>query len=60
MTHEQFKEKLADKFVNGGNAPCGYYEFVDEVATFCEEEYCNDLCNPKECWLKVFEEIEKE
>lgn len=54
MTHEQFKEKLAEQ-----DAPCHNYHFIDIIATFCDEEECNDLCNPTECWLRVFEIIEK-
>lgn len=40
--------------------PCNYCAFMDEVANFCDEQYCNDLCDPTECWLRVFEQIEKE
>lgn len=58
MTHEQFKEKLAAKLAEE-DAPCHNYHLVDEVASFCDEEYCNDICNPTECWLRVFEIIEK-
>ena len=57
---QQFKEKLANKFAKDGNCPCGYYEFTDEVARFCNQEECNDLCDPTECWLRVLEQIEKE
>lgn len=41
-------------------APCNDYHFIDEVANFCDEQYCTDLCDPTECWLRVFEQIEKE
>lgn len=57
--HEQFKEKLAEKLAEG-EPPCQNYHFVDEVANFCDEEEINDRCNPTECWLRVFEKIEKE
>ena len=57
--HEQFKEKLAKKLADN-DAPCHDYHFIDEVANFCDEQYCSDLCNPTECWLRVFEQIEKE
>lgn len=39
--------------------PCNYCAFMDEVANFCDEQYCSDLCDPTECWLRVFEQIEK-
>lgn len=58
--HQQFKEKLAKKLAEI-DAPCNFYLLVDETATFCDaEEYGNDKCNPTECWLRVFEQIEKE
>ena len=59
MKHEQFKEKLAEKLADN-DAPCHDYHFIDEVANFCDEEDCSDRCNPTECWLRVFEQIEKE
>ena len=59
MIYDQFKEKLAKKLATN-DAPCFYCAFMDEVANFCDEEEINDRCNPTECWLRVFEQIEKE
>lgn len=35
-----------------GGAPCQVYEYVDEVAEFCDKEH-DSTCNPDECWVKV-------
>lgn len=37
--------------------PCNYCTFMDEVADFCDEQYCSDLCSPTECWCKVLEKV---
>lgn len=57
--HEQFKEKLAKKLADT-DAPCHDFHWIDEVANFCDEEEMNYRCNPTECWLRCFEQIEKE
>lgn len=36
-----------------GSAPCEFYEYVDEVAEFCDKDHKDDECNPDECWVKV-------
>lgn len=56
MRNEITKLIIAEK-LSGVGAPCQFYEFVDEVAEFCDKDNKNRMCNPKECWAKVLKNI---
>lgn len=57
VAKDKMLEKIA-KRLGQGEPPCDNCHFIDEVAEFCTaEEYCNDLCNPTECWYKVLKNI---
>ena len=45
------------KRLGQGEPPCDSCHFIDEVAEFCDEQYCSDLCDPTECWYKVLGKI---
>lgn len=55
MTKNELR-RIAEK-LGQGEPPCCNYHLVDEVAEFCDEPYCNDLCDPTECWEKVLKNI---
>lgn len=56
MRNENLKLKIAERLSAVG-APCQFYEFVDEVAQFCNKDPKNRTCNPNECWAKVLKNI---
>lgn len=56
VAKEEMLRKIA-KRLGQGEPPCNYYRFMDEVAEFCDEQYCSDLCDTTECWHKVLEKI---
>ena len=64
MTENEFmvaKDKMLCKIakrLGQGEPPCDSCHFIDEVADVCTaEKYCNELCDPTECWYKVLEKV---
>lgn len=56
MRNEITKLIIAEK-LSGVGAPCQFYEFVDEVAEFCDKDHKDRTCNPDECWAHVLKNI---
>ena len=56
MSNENLELKIAEK-LSGVGAPGQFYEFVDEVAQFCDKDHKNSSCNPDECWTHVLKNI---
>lgn len=56
MSNENLELKIAERLSEVG-APCQFYEYVDEVAEFCDKDHKNRTCNPNECWAKVLKNI---
>lgn len=56
VAKDEMLRKIAER-LGQGEPPCDSCRFIDEVAEFCDEQYCNDLCTPTECWYKVLEKI---
>lgn len=56
VAKDEMLRKIA-KRLGQGEPPCDSYHFIDEVADFCDEQYCSDLCGPTECWYKVLKNI---
>lgn len=56
MSNDNLELKIAERLSAVG-APCQFYEYVDEVAEFCDKDHKNRMCNPKECWAKVLKNI---
>lgn len=56
IAKEEMLRKIAER-LGQGEPPCNYYTFMDEVAEFCDEQYCSDLCSPTECWYKVLKKV---
>ena len=56
MRNEITKLIIAEKLSVVG-APCQFYEFVDEVAEFCDKDHKDKTCNPDECWTMVLKNI---
>lgn len=52
VAKDEMLSKIA-KRLGQGEPPCDSCLFIDEVADFCDEQYCSDLCDPTECWYKV-------
>lgn len=45
MSNENLELKIAERLSAVG-APCQFYEYVDEVAQFCDKDHKNSTCAP--------------
>lgn len=56
MSNDNLELKIAERLSAVG-APCQFYEYVDEVAEFCDKNHKDRTCNPDECWTTVLKNI---
>jgi len=54
---EKMKALLIAERLSKVGAPCEFYEYVDEVAEFCDKDHKCSKCAPDECWAKILKNI---